>query len=58
MIGDYLVVVSIRGKDSENLNLTASGHARIGDDEILSGDSEDSRDDRIKWYNKNRFKSV
>jgi len=58
MIGDYLVVVSIRGKDSESLNLTASGHSRIGDDEIFSGDSEDSRDERIKWYNKNKFKSV
>ena len=58
MIGDYLVVVSIRGKDSDNLNLTASGHARIGDDEIFSGEEEDSRDERIKWYNKNKFKSV
>lgn len=31
--GKYLVVVSLKGKDSENLNLTTNGHMKFKQDD-------------------------
>ena len=55
--GDYIVVVSLKGKDSESLNLTTTGHMRLKDDDLLL-DSIFTDDDRVGWYQKNSFKSI
>jgi hypothetical protein len=46
-------VVSIRGKDSEHLNLTATGHKRIQSDSDYEVTSE-----REGFFKKNNYKSI
>lgn len=48
-----MVVVSIRGKDVDHLNLTATGHGRMSDDEEYY-----QVDERIQWYVRNEFKTT
>lgn len=50
--GDYLIAVSIRGADTESLNLTACGHKKIHNNE------EPVVTDREGWYTRNNFKSI
>ena len=52
MLGEYMIVVSIRGKDTDSLNLTAKGHSKSEDVEGFPGN------DLVKWHIKNSFKSV
>jgi len=53
--GDYLVVVSIRGLDTDRLNLTATGHGRIDDKDILF-DVPDPQE-KVTFFKKDTFKS-
>ena len=50
--GDYLIAVSIRGKDTDSLNLTACGHKKI------YGDEEPVMSDKEGWFARNNFKSI
>lgn len=47
--GEFIVVVSLKGKDSESLNLTATGHMKLKEDEQLL-DSLYYEDDKVGWY--------
>ena len=51
--GEYLIVVAIRGSDTENLNLTATGHKRINEDSDIEVTSE-----REGFFAKNNYKSI
>lgn len=53
--GSYAIVVSIRGKDTKSLNLTAKGHIKMSKTEIAK---KLDPDDKVAWYIKNEFKSV
>lgn len=47
--GEFIVVVSLRGKNSENLNLTTTGHMKLKEDDLML-DSLFIDDDRVGWY--------
>ena len=51
---DYIVAVTIRGKDTDHLNLTAIGYRMIDEEAFTFEDI----DPRVGFQNKNQFKSV
>ena len=59
--GDYLLVVAIRGMDSDNLNLTATGHSELTTEakgaDFSYGEHVDP-ESRVGFYEKNTFKTI
>lgn len=52
--GQYVIIVSIRGKDAKSLNLTAKGHMKMSRKEKETM----LQDPKVGWYMKNEFKSI
>jgi len=52
--GNYIIAIQLRGKDSDNMNLTVSGLKRLTNDT----DDRKNEDKRIGWYHRSKFKSV
>lgn len=59
--GDYLLVVAIRGPESEYLNLTTTGHFELTTEakgaDFIYGSHMDP-ESRVGFYEKNTFKSI
>lgn len=58
--GKYLIVVSLRGKDPDNLTLSTTGHTLLSEEyDDLELDILDTlQDSTIGFFQKNKFKSV
>ena len=59
--GDFLLVSSIRGPETEKLNLTTTGHLKINQQRFqVMPDEYDFIDPegRVSFYKKNTFKSI